>query len=139
MIEGSLNSLPAPWVLDLTQDELDLYRNLVPDDETGLPKAEFRLLRQVDIEYVDLTQLKAFFADTNTGLYDDFTIVCDGDTHFIEITGTGPMLNDDERDMYDSIMVKVRKEHHKVLLERLEMHKKMIGKIEEILNEFVWE
>lgn len=132
-----MNQLPEAWTLDLTKDELDLYSNLVPDYASGTVKAEFQLRREVMISKMELSDIVAMFKDPEIEQYDDFWFYEDGVT-FMVLTGSTPLVGEDEREVYDSLMAKIRKRHREVLVEQIENCKKTAEKLEYDLETYVW-
>lgn len=133
-----MNELPKAWVLDLTKDELDLYNNLVPDYLSGTVKSEFMLRREINISALELNELVELFRDPEIDFFNEFWFYEDAGATILVLTGSTPLINEDEKEIYDSLMAKIRARHRAVMVERIEDCHKMIAKLEKELDEYVW-
>lgn len=133
-----MNVLPEAWTLDLTKDELDLYSNLVPDYVSGTVKSEFALRKEVTVSEMQLWEVIEFFKDPDNEVYDDFFCYDDEGNTILVLTGSTPLLNDDEKAVYDTLMAKIRARHKEVILEQIENCKQTIERLETELEEYVW-
>lgn len=132
------NQLPEAWVLNLTKDELDLYSNLVPDYASGTVKSEFMLKETLPISEMELSDIIAFFRKEETALYDTYWFFEDDGITYLTLTGSTPLLDADERAVYDSLMVKIRARHREMIVERIQNCKDTIVRLEKELEEYVW-
>lgn len=133
-----MNELPKAWVLDLTKDELDLYNNLVPDYLSGTVKSEFMLRREINISALELDQLIELFRDPEIDFFDEYWTYDDEGSTVLVLTGSTPLINEDEKEIYDSLMAKIRARHKEALVEKIEDCRNMIAKLEKELDEYVW-
>lgn len=128
---------PQPWQLKLTKDEEQLFGNLTPDFASGGFKSEFQVKVVFSLEdFFTIDELITKLEEAkDKGATELMTV--DADEPTLMCTGSVP-LTDDERVVYDSLMVKMRafrKEQMEMNIISAEEH---VAKLKADLDNYVW-
>lgn len=133
-----LKTMPEPWVLGLTKDETDLYHNLTPNYRTGFFDSEFQVRVEIEPDNLTIDQLVAeLLAAKRKGCTEIWTQFNEIGSELLVLTGSVP-LTDDEKEVFDSLMVKVRKFRKEQVEESLAEAKQKAERLQKELDEYVW-
>lgn len=128
---------PQTWQLKLTKDEEQLFRNLTPDFASGGFKSEFQV--KVCFGLDDLFTVDELIAKLEEAKEKGATelMTVDADEPTIMCTGSVP-LTDDEREVYDSLMVKMRAFRKEQMEENIVSAERHVAQLKADLESYVW-
>ncbi len=134
----SANIFPEPWVLNLTKDETDLFHNLTPDYASGAFKSEFRVRVELMPDNLSVDELtEELLAAKRNGCDEIFSSESDTGCYILVLEGSVP-LTEDEREVYDSIMAKMRDWRRQVLEEAVSEAEARAAALRADLENYVW-
>lgn len=136
----NLIKFPEPWQLKLTKEEEQLYTNLTPDYSSGGFRSEFQVKVFLSLDnFWSIDELiEGLQRAKENGAY-EFMLLEGGkdDENRLMCTGSVP-LTDDEREVYDSLMVKMRAFRKEQMEENIVSAEKHVAQLRDDLENYVW-